>query len=464
MRNVWRRAFVMVAALLLALGARTMAAEPVTVMAHVWPNQPDRPYSTRVVAQLAAFHPQAEPRDAYGGLAASPVEPATGFFHTARDGATWWLVDPLGHRYLNIACCAVAIGNSPSMNALVPEKFGTRDGWRDATLRLLADLGFNGTAAWSDDPLLRTGSPRVAYTPIWNFMATYAKQTKRATSEPGHTGYPNQCILVFEPGFAEFCAQHAQRLAATKDDPWLLGHFTDNEMPFPSDCLDRFFALPATDPGRQAAEAWWHERHPDTPPPHTFSKQARQAWQGYVIDRYFDIVCAAIRKVDPNHMILGSRFYSSEKQCPEAFQAAGRHLDVVSVNLYEVWTPGPEIERWAEWSGKPIIITEWYAKGDDSGLANTSGAGWRVATQRERGMFYQNFTLGLLGTKGCVGWHWFKYADNDPANKNVDPSNTNSNKGLVNIRFEPYAPLTDQMRELNTHAYALRAYLQAGGR
>ena len=37
-------------------------------------------------------------------------------------------------------------------------------------------------------------------------------------------------------------------------------------------------------------------------------------------------------------------------------------------------------------SGKPILVTEWYAKGMDSGMANQGGAGWVVKTQRDRGL------------------------------------------------------------------------------
>ncbi|MDP3209629.1 MAG: hypothetical protein Q8M65_10805, partial [Rhodoglobus sp.] len=86
------------------------------------------------------------------------------------------------------------------------------------------------------------------------------------------------------------------------------------------------------------------------------------------------------------------------------------------------------------------LITEWYAKGMDSGMANTSGAGWTVKTQADRGRFYENFTLGLLEARGCVGWHWFKYGDNDPTDTKADPSNTDSNKGIVTNRYAPSTP------------------------
>ncbi len=51
--------------------------------------------------------------------------------------------------------------------------------------------------------------------------------------------------------------------------------------------------------------------------------------------------------------------------------------------------------------------------------------------------------------------HWFKYLDNDPDDKTTDPSNRDSNKGLVNLRYEPYPDLLNAMRALNQDIYAL---------
>ena len=130
----------------------------------------------------------------------------------------------------------------------------------------------------------------------------------------------------------------------------------------------------------------------------------------------------------------------------------------MSVNCYAIWDPREKIEQWSRWSGRPILITEWYAKGNDSGLPNRTGAGWTVATQEERGWFYQHFALAMLQSKDCVGWHWFKYSDNDPQDTNVDPSNRDSNKGIVTASYVPYEPLLHAMRDLNREVYPLTVY------
>ena len=54
-----------------------------------------------------------------------------------------------------------------------------------------------------------------------------------------------------------------------------------------------------------------------------------------------------------------------------------------------------------------------------------------------------------------MGWHWFKYQDNDPTAKGVDPSNIDSNKGLVNNKFEPYGDLVKRMKRVNEVRYTI---------
>ena len=411
-------------------------------------------YPTRILKHLTDFQPGTPPKlSQYGGLADRKLK-ATGFFHARKLGDRWWLVDPEGCRFLHVAVNGVRHGTSPQPKRALPAKFGTVEKWRDATLALLADHGFNGTGCWSDDGILRGATRRLTYCPQWNFMSSYGRKRGGVYQKPGHMGYPSDCIFVFDPEFETFCDEHARQLAATKDDPWLLGHFTDNEMPFPSDSLDRHLKLKPGDPGRAAAEAWLNAR--GTP---RIDKAARSAWLELVAERYFRIVAAAIRKHDPNHMVLGSRLHGSDRRKPELWRAAGKHCDVIAVNVYGTWTPSTkEFTQLEQWSGKPVLVTEWYAKGADSGMKNLTGAGWTVPTQADRGHFYQNFVLGLLETKVCVGWHWFKYMDNDPESKTADPSNLDSNKGIVRTTYEPYTPLLDAMKELNRVTYPLVDY------
>jgi hypothetical protein len=179
-------------------------------------------------------------------------------------------------------------------------------------------------------------------------------------------------------------------------------------------------------------------------------------------EKYFSIVSKAIKKYDPNHMYIGARFYSSEKNQPAFMKAAGKYLDVVSNNYYGKWTPdSTDMANWANWTGKPFMVTEYYTKGEDSGMPNQSGAGWIVRTQKDRGLFYQNYNLALLESKNCVGWHYFKYQDNDPTATGVDPSNVDANKGIVDNEYNAWLPMMGKMKELNTQVYDIIRYFDS---
>ena len=48
--------------------------------------------------------------------------------------------------------------------------------------------------------------------------------------------------------------------------------------------------------------------------------------------------------------------------------------------------------------------------------------------------------------------------DNDPDDLSTDYSNRDSNKGIVNNKFEPYLPLLKEMKIINDNALNLIQY------
>lgn len=421
------------------------------------PGQPWTARPTRTLADLPDLLPDTG-LDAYGGLRSRTAR-ATGFFRTERSGGRWWLVTPDGGLFVHVAVNSIAPLRTPRAEAALASKFGSPAQWASATTRMLRDHGFNGAGSWSDAGLLGAAERPLVQARTWNFMSTYGRQRGGTRQEPGHTGYPNDCPFIFEPGFEAFSHAHARQLAASKDDPWLLGHFSDNELPWKRTLLNGCLSLPDDDPGRQAAAAWLHQRRGAAAEAGDVTEAEQADFLAYAVDRYFRTVGGAIRGADPNHLYLGARFHGQALRLPEVFRAAGPHVDVVSVNYYGAWTPDAErLAMWARESGRPVLVTEWYAKGMDSGMANTTGAGWLVRTQRDRGWFYQHFVLALLESRVVVGWHWFKYADNDPADTKADPSNLDANKGIVGADYAPWLDLLAGMKAVNDRTYHLADY------
>jgi len=422
---------------------------------------------TRTIELLDDFQPDSKDirRDKYGGRADAKAQ-ARGFFYPKKIANRWWLVDPDGNLFIHVGVCSVRSGDSDFGRKSTIARFGTTEKWAEFATGLLAQYGFNGTGGWSETDLLRAAPHPQPYTLSWKFMGSFGSSRKLVWQEPGHLGYPNKCIPVFHPDFEKFCNEYAKQLSATSADPWLIGHFSDNELPIASDMLDRSLQLDPNNPdlryGYEAAKKWLDDRKGKNAGPEDITDTDRQAFLGYAMEKYYRVTTDAIRKYDPNHLCLGSRLHGGALRLPDIFKAAGKYLDAIAVNYYGAWEPNAErMAMWARESGRPFMITEFYAKGQDSGLPNNSGAGWLVRTQKDRARFYQNFTLGLLESKSCVGWHWFKYCDNNPEDLSTDPSNRDSNKGIVNYRHEPYTELLDEMKKLNNHVYALIDYFDS---
>ncbi|MDR3736806.1 MAG: glycoside hydrolase family 3 C-terminal domain-containing protein [Acidobacteriaceae bacterium] len=414
-------------------------------------------HSTRVIEQLEGFVSKAIPTDKWGGRTDISAT-ATGYFYTKKIGDRWWAIDPEGHAYFHMAVVNLGPSGSPNAKAALARTYGTSETWMTKTHAMLLQRGFNGAGAWSNLDLIRNSSLQsthpIAYTLNLDFMASYGKQRGGLHSVPGHAGYLNDVIFTFDPKFPEFVDHAAKALAQYANDPALFGYFSDNEMPLNRSNLDGYLSLPHTEPGYLAAQAWMDEHHASHP-----NDDLRKQFLAYETDRYYSIVSAAIHKYDPHHMYIGSRITGKSKECPEVLQSLGKYADAISINYYNSWTPDDKLmAMWERESGKPEIITEWYVKGADSGMPNKTGAGWLVATQAQRGAFYQNYALKLIESKSIVGWHWFKYQDNDPNDPHAELSNRDANKGIVNINYQQYLPLIERMGQLNSNAYALADY------
>ena len=388
----------------------------------------------------------------YGGNAEVRLE-KTGYFHAEKLEDRWHLVDPSGNPLISIGINSVRMGTGEISTAAFSTLYSDDNEWADAATGLLTGVGANTIGAWSDWEVLRGAKRPVPYTIMWNFMSSYGRTLGGVYQQSGHVGYPNDCIFIFNKGFEAFCDTYAEQLASLKDDPYLIGHFSDNEMPLRLNMLDKYLELDAEDEGYQAAVDWLEQRGSSRA---DLTDAIREDFVEYVADLYFGIVNRAIKRHDPNHLYLGCRFHGSALRLEPLFKAAGRHLDVLSINWYGAWTPDTEyMDNWMRWADRPFIITEFYAKGMDSGMANNSGAGWTVKTQRDRGYFYQNFALGLLAHPNCVGWHWHRYMDNE-LTAGEDPSNVDSNKGIISTKYLVYEDLVHEMRELNRRANSLR--------
>ena len=419
-------------------------------------------YPIRTLQQLAlpATDKPDQNEDRYGGRT-DRKGTATGYFHTEKLGDRWWMIDPLGNLYLHNAIVDLHPGQSDRNLAALKTTFGSTAEWMRQTHELLLQNGIHGAGAWSSALLLRSSPLQathpLAYTVNLDMMSMYGLHRGGTYAVPGHQGYPQDTIFIFDPEFPAFADHYLDRIDSGSTDPNLVGYFSDNEIPLYRKNLDGFLKLPETDPGNIAARNWMKEHNATE-----VTDELRTAFLEFEADRYVQIVTAAIHKHDPHHMYLGCRYTSQQLVEAALFRAAGRYASAVSINYYSAWMPDTaSMTMWEHEANKPFLITEFYVKAEDSGMPNHTGAGWLVHSQADRGLFYQNFVLDVLESGKCVGWHWFKYQDNDPSDPKAELSNLDSNKGIVDADYKPYEPLLQKMRELNVHIYQIADTFEA---
>lgn len=356
-----------------------------------------------------------------------------GFFRTIEKKGKWWMIDPDGYLFFSIG-----------VNSVRASRVGASDekAWALQTHDLLKSAGFNTIGRWSDnDSFVDVGKP-IAWCSSLSFMKEYAK--KRSEMR-GESGFPNETIPVFDAEWPDFCEEYALKKAGPlADDRWLLGHFSDNELPFRPDALNKYLELPEGDAGHLGTLAWMvenrvRERDLDDP-------EVQADFLEYVARLYFETVASALKKADPNHLYIGSRIHG--RCINESVLRASNACDIVSINYYHRWVPEKDRARdWEKWSERPFLVGEFYAMKVESERTEPEGVGFRVLNHEDAGAFYHTFTAAMQRSiPSCVGWHWFKYSDDDPTWQ----------KGIVSTEGAVHQTLIDAMKQLNLQAYSLR--------
>ena len=274
----------------------------------------------------------------------------------------------------------------------------------------------------------------------------------------------NNTMPVFDPDFEGYAKGWAEKYIVYSDEARLIGYTSDNELPMNEDMLDRSLSvnhLELVNVYTYACAWTWlvNITGKEAPTYADITYELRDLYRGFVWDRYYNVVANAVKEVDPEHMYMGTRFLTTANTSEWVYRFSAQYLDCMTINWYKDWEPSAEALKGIARNGDmPFVVTEFYTKAGDSGLGNTSGAGWYVATQDDRADFYDTFVLRMLESPNCVGWQWFQYMDNDPNSGTGDQSSIDSNKGIFASDLTEYTVLTDRMKALNEKVYMLVDY------
>ncbi len=418
----------------------------------------------------------------------------TGFFRTHHDGKRWWLVDPDGFAFWSAGLDCVSVNTVAAYAGLekalawMPEEDGPygdiywqrqsearminylkanfirafgRDDWHgkwsEVTLGLLRRFGFNTVANWSEWQIAKAAG----------FPYVRPLDFRRGKTPQVFRDFPD----VFHPDFEGEAAEFAKQLEETRDDPALIGYFLMNEPTWgfaqetpavgmlhnTAKCETRLALRDflkdkyGGDAGLAAAwemevtlaavgEGEWRERLTKA------AERDLEAFSAVMVEKLFTALSDACKRVDPNHLNLGARYYT----VPPPWALKGMtSFDVFSVNGYQQRVR-PELAEVSEQVKAPVMIGEWHFGALDVGLP-ASGIG-HVRDQAARGQAYRIYLEDAAAKPWCVGVHWFTLYDESALGR-FDGENWNI--GFVDVCNRPYEELCEAARASHERMYAV---------
>lgn len=391
----------------------------------------------------------------YGGYKNTQAK-GTGFFRVEEVNGRWWFVDPDGHLFFSTSSTCMGAGSGDARwkgrenyyEELPPANLegGRRSpagfyGWN-----LARRHGTNAPREWAEFALQRMSSWGLNTIGNWSDPVLWDMHKKAYQvnlggwgMQGGYLGMPD----VYSEEFARVADRDAAaQCAPRKNDPWLLGYFIANEPPWPgreSLVVDMILE------GKASAiqkEAKVFLADGDTP-------QKRKLFIYAAFRKFLDVTMAAIRKHDPNHLILGLRFGGEVP--PMEMLDACKVFDVYSMNVYSTSVSAKNMQAIYDVLHRPILVGEFHfgmpGRGLAAGLVQTRDLA-------ERGTAYRYYVEQAAAFPAFIGSSWFQWVD-QPATGRMDGENYNI--GLVDVTDRPYKDMVEAMRVTHARLQAVHA-------
>nr|WP_279343388.1 hypothetical protein [Fundidesulfovibrio terrae] len=396
---------------------------------------------------------------------------ARGWSVTEQDGVKW-LVTPEGARFFSLGVNNTSGGSADDKakgeRAYYWQRFyPSLEEWgRDTQARLTA-WGFNTSGGWSD------------VSAVMNFPVIPEIDLGRNSKLHWYD--------IFDPSMQDAADEIAREIVAKyKDNPRVMGFFTDNEVgwwnsPLFLWHLERGWAFSSKRVLWQLLydtyDGKWEKLLKDFVPAQGFDSfeklkddgaalKLRPGGQGIkvigkftyeIARRYYELAFRAMRKADPKALVVGDRLPLYYNQ--DAVLAQKGFVDVLSTN-YNVdcedgWVAPYYFEGLHRLSGSPVLISEYFFAAADNRSGNlNNGHLMHVATQEERAKGATAAMKNFASFPNVAGVHWFQYSD-EPTGGRSDGEDFNM--GLVDIHNKPYELLTAAFSALNPLIPAIHA-------
>jgi hypothetical protein len=432
----------------------------------------------------------------YGGWETGPTSNATGHFRVEKVDGKWWFIDPTGKLFWSHGPTCVRFSNAvtqinsrekffqnlPAENSEynfcysesrgiktfnftesnLIRKFG--EDWKEKSTELLykrfRSWGMNTYANWSDPSIFLDDQYKVPYT------ATISSGGPRL--DHNNKKFPDP----FDPDFLISLSENAKEVTSqTKDDPYCIGYFVDNELSvwnladaaFKQDengyAKQEFIEMLRLKYGdiENLNDKWltnfknWREFSLTDELPESSAVDA-SVFEKHLIDKYYKECAIAVKKYAPQKLYMGSRlhchYYPDDKREEYIIKIAAEYCDIISFNRYRFIAEDLILPTGVD---KPIIIGEFHFGALDRGYFHTGLRG--VANQQQRAEAYISYMEGALRNDFLVGAHWFQYGAQAFTGR-FDGENYQI--GIVDICDNPYPEFINAIRNIGYKMYPFR--------
>lgn len=313
----------------------------------------------------------------------------TDFFTVSERDGRWWFITPDGKPFWSIGMNHIdsAALRFRDSGGVWEREFGnSQERWLHAVANDLRDWGFN-TVGWTQEVVIITDGYHRHSRPFtyeeyqWVGMPychllpfTEAHQWQVEVRQPD----------LMSPDFEEWCDYVARdECARFREDPKLIGYFY-------CDCPQWVHASPATE---------WRGPLVD---PALIESEAGCRELTRIATHYYKTTRDAIRRYDPNHLILGDRWEANAPLPEEIVRAALPYVDVLSFQCFgTVDNIAARMRRWAEFADRSVLLAD--AAGH---IRAHDDRGWPATADRTQDVdHYRSVMDALWDIPQCVGYH-----------------------------------------------------------
>jgi len=344
-------------------------------------------------------------------IATTQTDPE-GFFSLGKRKGHWWLTTPEGKPFFTLGLNHIdpASLRYPENIDIWREKYGgSTVRWiEESVVPNLKSWGFN-TVGWVQEVTVRQ----------WRHSRPFTNDEYRALGMPychllpfmeSHQWEKHTVHFDFRSeDWKEWCDYVARsHCAELADDPNLIGYFYSDCPCWIHDRPHNEWRGPMFDPERLETEAGRRELTE-------------------LATLYYRTTHDAIRRYDPQHLLLGDRYEANAPIAMEVIEAAKPFVDVLSFQDFR--DPVTHLDEWHRKTGMPVL------------LADAAGVNWQGTSfyKANDGHWYAETLASLFENPGCIGFHLCGAYQRNKARR----------RGLLDEREQPDSENVELMREAN---------------